>query len=82
MKSLDNLSSQKCPLCSKSLAGDEYKQAVSQLEEKLEKSFEQKNESQKESYAFELEKIKNKDIKYITNIFQTGSFILFKYTVF
>ena len=58
MKSLDNLSSQKCPLCSKSLAGDEYKQAVSQLEEKLEKSFEQKNESQKESYALELEKIK------------------------
>ena len=58
MKSLDNLSSQKCPLCSKSLAGDEYKQAVSQLEEKLEKNFKQKNESQKESYALELEKIK------------------------
>ena len=58
MESLDNLSSQKCPLCSKSLAGDEYKQAVSQLEEKLEKNFKQKNESQKESYALELEKIK------------------------
>jgi len=58
MESLDKLSSQKCPLCSKSLASDEYKQAISQLEEKLEKSFEQKNESQKESYALELEKIK------------------------
>ena len=48
MESLDKLSSQKCPLCSKSLATDEYKQAISQLEEKLEKSFEQKNEFQKE----------------------------------
>ena len=54
MESLDNLSSQKCPLCSKSLAGDEYKQAVSQLKEKLEKNFKQKNESQKESYDLEL----------------------------
>jgi len=60
MESLDKLSSQKCPLCSKSLATDEYKQAISQLEEKLEKSFEQKNEFQKESYALELEKIKER----------------------
>jgi len=58
MESLDKLSSQKCPLCSKSLASKEYKQAISQLEEKLEKNFEKKNESQKESYALELEKIK------------------------
>ena len=60
MESLDKLSSQKCPLCSKSLATDEYKQAISQLEEKLEKSFEQKNEFQKESYALDLEKIKER----------------------
>ncbi len=59
MESLDKLSSQKCPLCSKSLASKEYKQAISQLEEKLEKNFEKKNESQKESYALELEKIKD-----------------------
>ena len=60
MESLDKLSSQKCTLCSKSLATDEYKQAISQLEEKLEKSFEQKNEFQKESYALDLEKIKER----------------------
>ena len=59
MESLEKLSSQKCPLCSKSLASKEYKQAISQLEEKLEKNFEKKNESQKESYALELEKIKD-----------------------
>ena len=59
MESLDKLSSQKCPLCSKSLASEEYSQAISQLEEKLEKNFEQKNESQKESYELKLEKIKD-----------------------
>ena len=59
MESLEKLSSQKCPLCSKSLASEEYSQAISQLEEKLEKNFEQKNESQKESYELKLEKIKD-----------------------
>jgi hypothetical protein len=59
MESLEKLSSQKCPLCSKSLASGEYSQAISQLEQKLEKNFEQKNESQKESYELKLEKIKD-----------------------
>ena len=59
MESLDKISSQKCPLCSKSLASGEYSQAISQLEQKLEKNFEQKNESQKESYELKLEKIKD-----------------------
>ena len=59
MESLEKLSSQKCPLCSKSLASEEYSQAISQLEQKLEKNFEQKNESQKESYELKLEKIKD-----------------------
>ena len=49
MESLDKLSSQKCPLCSKSLASKEYKQAISQLEEKLEKNFEQKKNHPKRS---------------------------------
>ena len=58
MTTLEQLSSLKCPLCSNSLASKEYTQAISQLEEKLEKSFEQKNESQEKSYALKLEKIK------------------------
>ena len=58
MESLEKLSSQKCPLCSKSLASEEYTQAISQLEEQLQQSFEKKNISQQKSYSLELEKIK------------------------
>ena len=49
MESLEELSSLKCPLCNKSLANKEYKQAITQLEEQLQKNFDQKNESQKDS---------------------------------
>jgi len=44
MESLEQLSSLKCPLCNKSLANKEYKQAITQLEEQLQKNFDQKNE--------------------------------------
>jgi hypothetical protein len=63
MESLEKLSSQKCPLCSKLLASKEYKQAVSQLEEKLDEGYRQKNEFQKKTHALELKKIKERQVE-------------------
>ena len=37
----------------------DFEHDIKALEEELEKNFKQKNESQKESYALELEKIKD-----------------------
>ena len=58
MQSIEQLSSQKCPLCTKSLASEEYDQAISKLEEQLQQNFDKKNSSQQKSYELELEKLK------------------------
>jgi hypothetical protein len=60
MKSIKELSSQKCPLCTKPLASEEYDQAISKLENQLQENFDKKNASQQKSYELELEKIKEK----------------------
>jgi len=60
MKSLAELSDQKCPLCNKALASKEYDQAISGLKEKLQKNFDEKNESQKESFESEIQVIKER----------------------
>ena len=60
MKSIKELSSQKCPLCTKPLASEEYDQAISKLESQLQENFDKKNASQQKSYDLELEKIKEK----------------------
>ena len=61
MKSIKELSSQKCPLCTKPLASEEYDQAISKLENQLQENFDKKNTSQQKSHELELEKI-NKDL--------------------
>ena len=58
MQSIEQLSSQKCPLCTKSLASEEYDQVISKLEEQLQQNFDKKNSSQQKSYELELEKLK------------------------
>ena len=63
MKSIKELSSQKCPLCTKPLASEEYDQAISKLESQLQENFDKKNASQQKSYDLELEKIKEKHEK-------------------
>ncbi len=60
MKSLAELSDQKCPLCNKALASKEYDQAISGLKEKLQKNFDEKNESQKELFESEIQVIKDR----------------------
>ena len=42
MQSLNKLSSQKCPLCTKPLASEEYEQAISTLENQLQENFDKK----------------------------------------
>ena len=63
MESLEQLSSLKCPLCNKSLANKEYKQAITQLEEQLQKNFDQKNESQKDSFESQIQVLKESQEK-------------------
>ena len=58
MQSIKQLSSQKCPLCTKSLASEEYDHAISKLENQLQENFDEKNVSQQKSHELELEKIK------------------------
>jgi len=58
MQSIKQLSSQKCPLCTKPLASEEYDQAISKLENQLQENFDEKNSSQQKSHELELEKIK------------------------
>jgi len=58
MESLEQLSSLKCPLCNNSLANEEYKTAITQLEDKLQKNFDQKNESQKETFEQQIKELK------------------------
>jgi len=58
MQSIKQLSSQKCPLCTKPLASEEYDQAISKLENQLQENFDEKNVSQQKSHELELEKIK------------------------
>ena len=57
-KQLDELSALKCPLCSKTLASDEYNQAIEDLEKQLEQNFEEKNSTQKEEFESQISKIK------------------------
>ena len=63
MESLEQLSSLKCPLCNNSLANKEYKQAITQLEEQLQKNFDQKNESQKDSFESQIQVLKESQDK-------------------
>lgn len=63
MESLEQLSSLKCPLCNNSLANKEYKQAITQLEEQLQKNFDQKNESQKDSFKSQIQVLKESQDK-------------------
>ena len=60
MKSIKELSSQKCPLCTKPLASEEYAQAISKLENQLQESFDKKNTLQQKSFQKEIEKLKEK----------------------
>ncbi|MBT4326728.1 MAG: hypothetical protein HOD60_07445, partial [Candidatus Nitrosopelagicus sp.] len=60
MKSIKEISSLTCPLCTKPLASEEYDQAISKLENQLQENFDKKNASQQKSYELELEKIKEK----------------------
>jgi hypothetical protein len=70
MESLEQLSSLKCPLCSKSLANEEYKIAINQLEEQLQKNFDQKNEYQKESFEEELQTLKDRQEESMQDVHQ------------
>ena len=60
MKSIKELSSQKCPLCTKPLASEEYAQAISKLENQLQENFDKKNALQQKSFQKEIEKLKEK----------------------
>jgi hypothetical protein len=58
MQSIKQLSSQKCPLCTKPLASEEYDQAISKLENQLQENFDKKNASQQKTFELELKKLK------------------------
>ena len=60
MKSIKELSSQKCPLCTKPLASEEYAQAISKLENQLQENFDKKNALQQKSFQKEIEQLKEK----------------------
>ena len=55
---LSDISEFKCPLCSKTLANQEYQSAISQLEEKLQENFDEKNSNQKEKFELEISSLK------------------------
>jgi len=55
---LSEISEFKCPLCSKTLANQEYESAISQLEEKLQENFDEKNSNQKENFELEISSLK------------------------
>jgi hypothetical protein len=55
---LSEISEFKCPLCSKTLANQEYETAISQLEEKLQENFDEKNSNQKEKFESEISSLK------------------------
>ncbi len=55
---LSEISEFKCPLCSKTLANQEYESAISQLEEKLKENFDEKNSNQKEKFESEISSLK------------------------
>lgn len=48
----------KCPLCSKTLANQEYESAIKQLEQKLEQNFDEKNTNQTQQFELEIKKLK------------------------
>ena len=53
-----DISEFKCPLCSKTLANQEYQTAISQLEEKLKENFDEKNSNQKEKFELNIQNLK------------------------
>ena len=53
-----DISEFKCPLCSKTLANQEYQSAISQLEEKLKENFDEKNSNQKEKFELNIQNLK------------------------
>ena len=55
---LSDISEFKCPLCSKTLANQEYQAAISQLEEKLQENFDEKNSNQKDKFELEIQNLK------------------------
>lgn len=84
MQSLNKLSSQKCPLCTKPLASEEYEQAISTLENQLQENFDKKNALQQENFDkknalqqkthdLEIEKIKDLHEEEISEYHQSHS---------
>lgn len=57
-KQLLEISQLKCPLCSKTLANQEYESAIKQLEQKLQQNFDEKNSSQTQQFELEIKKLK------------------------
>jgi hypothetical protein len=55
---LSEISEFKCPLCSKTLANQEYESAISQLEEKLQENFDEKNSNQKQVFEAQIAGLK------------------------
>ena len=52
------ISQLKCPLCSKTLANQEYESAIKQLEQKLQQNFDEKNSDQTQQFELEIKKLK------------------------
>ncbi len=57
-KQLLEISQLKCPLCSKTLANQEYESAIKQLEQKLQQNFDEKNSDQTQQFELEIKKLK------------------------
>ena len=55
---LSDISEFKCPLCSKTLANQEYQTAINQLEEKLQENFDEKNSNQKNKFELDIKALK------------------------
>lgn len=55
---LTEISEFKCPLCSKTLANQEYQSAINQLEKKLQQNFDEKNSNQIEEFESKLANLK------------------------
>jgi len=68
MQSIKQLSSQKCPLCTKPLASEEYDQAISKLENQLQENFDKKNSSQQKSYELEVEKLRDEKLRLLAEM--------------
>ena len=55
---LSEISQFKCPLCSKTLANKEYQSAITELEDKLQENFDEKNSNQIQEFESEISSLK------------------------